>query len=134
MLVADRPPSGIESIDERLRSRFEGGLVVEVDTGVTVGDLVLVDADVPEPGADRLWGTSRDSSDIPPLEELEVGDREGLFSESAGTGVTTAAGAEASREAEVAVPAKRVGAWFPSHENVVLHWPEIHQLLQEELD
>jgi chromosomal replication initiator protein len=30
LLAADRPPSSIEGVDDRLRSRFEGGLVVEV--------------------------------------------------------------------------------------------------------
>ncbi len=30
-LTADRPPSEIEEIDDRLRSRFEGGLVLEVE-------------------------------------------------------------------------------------------------------
>ncbi len=30
MLAADRPPSQIDNIDDRLRSRFEGGLVVDV--------------------------------------------------------------------------------------------------------
>ncbi|MFW6200678.1 MAG: DnaA ATPase domain-containing protein, partial [Gemmatimonadota bacterium] len=31
MLAADRPPTGIANVDERLRSRFEGGLVIEVE-------------------------------------------------------------------------------------------------------
>jgi chromosomal replication initiation ATPase DnaA len=32
MFAADRPPSKIRAIDDRLRSRFEGGLVLEVET------------------------------------------------------------------------------------------------------
>ncbi|MEX0979688.1 MAG: DnaA/Hda family protein [Gemmatimonadota bacterium] len=35
LLAADRPPSAIENIDDRLRSRFEGGLVVELVPPVT---------------------------------------------------------------------------------------------------
>jgi hypothetical protein len=31
-------------------------------------------------------------------------------------------------------PPKKGGAWFPSPENVVLHWPRIEDLLIEELD
>ena len=42
MLVADRAPSSVESIDDRLRSRFEGGLVLEVTDGVAA-DLELVE-------------------------------------------------------------------------------------------
>jgi chromosomal replication initiator protein len=30
LLAADRPPSGVEGVDDRLRTRFEGGLVVEL--------------------------------------------------------------------------------------------------------
>ncbi len=37
LITADCPPSEIEKIDDRLRSRFEGGLVVEVD-GLEVTD------------------------------------------------------------------------------------------------
>lgn len=34
-LAADRPPAEIEGIDSRLRSRFEGGLVLEIEPGET---------------------------------------------------------------------------------------------------
>ncbi len=37
LLTADRPPSGIEGVDERLRSRFEGGLVIDLDAGMNAG-------------------------------------------------------------------------------------------------
>src|SRR5690606_5938568 len=43
MLVADRPPAALEGIDDRLRSRFEGGLVLELDGGTPGGDLILED-------------------------------------------------------------------------------------------
>jgi len=42
LIVADRPPSGIEEIDDRLRSRFEGGLVLEAPEGtITEGETDL---------------------------------------------------------------------------------------------
>lgn len=50
MLVGDRAPSGIENIDERLRSRFEGGLVLEVDAGTGAGELELVEMAESTPG------------------------------------------------------------------------------------
>ncbi len=56
LFAADRPPTGIEGIDERLRSRFEGGLVVEVE-----GDRMDPDAAerVPDPSAGLEGRTGR---------------------------------------------------------------------------
>lgn len=103
MLTADRPPSGIENIDERLRSRFEGGLVVEVE-GRSVPDgaglIELVSEEASEPEAADAWGGLADkvSTDlppdevdeisegpvIPPLNEIDMeGGRGGLFNDSA---------------------------------------------------
>lgn len=130
MLVADRAPVGIIGIDERLRSRFEGGLVVEVDAGAAGGDLELVDEseEAPEGG---LWG-GEEPAQVPPLEEIEVGDRAGLFP-APGSGAPSAPAAAAEPQ-PAPRPEKKTGAWFPSPENVVLHWPRIQDLLQEELD
>jgi len=193
-LIADRPPSGIDKIDERLRSRFEGGLVLEVDAGVGTGDLELVASPEPE-SKGGLWDLPNISAGpvVPPMDEFEVGERAGLFAAeparakpsrtapgasaargapggtatpaegrpaapparpAAGAGriqppATPAASAPAaakpvprgrpgaqppatpSRQAE---PPRRGGAWFPTAENVVIHWPKIEELLQEELD
>jgi chromosomal replication initiator protein len=151
MLAADRAPSGIAKIDERLRSRFEGGLVLELDAGTGEDDLHLVEAPEPERRL-GLWDvappTVASSAVIPPLEEIEIGDRAGLFlgspagSGAGGAGAAKTAGvmadggqapqvATAPRPAETA---RKGGAWFPSAENVVLVWPRIEDLLQEELD
>ena len=169
MLVADRAPSGIAKIDERLRSRFEGGLVVEVDAGGgTGGDLELVETPEPEarPG---LWEAppAKPQPVVPPLDQFEVGDRAGLFVAAAppepspapapaaprtapvseapakapartpearpGAASAGKAAAEASAPRTVDAPRKG-GSWFPSSENVVIHWPKIEELLQEELD
>lgn len=109
MLVADRPPEEIADIDVRLRSRFEGGLVLELTAGVAA-DFELV-----EPAAqlkeDRIF-----------VADLET---------------RAAKKAEAQRlepVLAVAEPPTKKGAWFPSPENVVLQWPRIEELLIEELD
>jgi len=34
----------------------------------------------------------------------------------------------------IAEPPTKGGAWFPSPENVVIHWPRIDELLIEELE
>ncbi len=82
LLAADRSPSGISRIDERLRSRFEGGLVLEVDVGSGSGELELVEVEEPAP-ATGLWDERPKSSGgdrvVPPLDEIEVGERAGLF-------------------------------------------------------
>lgn len=66
LLAADRPPSRVEGIDERLRSRFEGGLVVEVngsDLGPDAREWTLVDPP-PSPEDDPFWeGLSFDIGD-----------------------------------------------------------------------
>ncbi|MDA0328449.1 MAG: DnaA/Hda family protein [Gemmatimonadetes bacterium] len=109
MFVADRPPSAIEDIDDRLRSRFEGGLVLELSTGVA-GPFELIEPPEGEAPADSVF--------MPALVSAGSGDS-----------------ARASEPQPVAIePAKKGGAWFPGPENVVIHWPRMHELLIEELD
>jgi len=108
MLIADRAPSSIANIDERLRTRFEGGLVLEVKTG-TVAEPTLVEQ----------ASTKTEGIFVPDLE--------------ARGGRTEARGVKAEPVVPVAPPTKG-GAWFPSPENVVIHWPRIDELLIEELD
>jgi hypothetical protein len=122
LLVADRPPAEIPKIDERLRSRFEGGLVLEVEDGDDMGEIVLVDE-----GAGDSEGTLSLSGlglDDPPQGDESWGgkDLETLHE-----------GAASAGESTDELPRKG-GSWFPSAENVVLHWPRIQDFLQEELD
>ncbi len=122
LLVGDRPPAAIPKIDERLRSRFEGGLVLEVEDGDDLGEIVLVDAG---PGHEEATASLADLGlgDIPQGDESwGRGDRETLQEGADGGGEKTP---EAPRKG---------GSWFPSAENVVLHWPRIQDFLQEELD
>ncbi len=99
LLTADRPPSRIENIDERLRSRFEGGLVVEVEGRAMpdgagkvefVSEQGVDDGDADDWGglADKVsTGPQTDELDeasegpvIPPLDQIDMeGGRGGLF-------------------------------------------------------
>jgi chromosomal replication initiation ATPase DnaA len=111
MLVADRAPASVESIDDRLRSRFEGGLVLELTTGKTV-DLELVE---------RAAVKAEEGIFVPDLEsEPEEGGED----------------TRTMQPVPVAPPEQQSkgGAWFPGPENVVIHWPRIDELLIEELD
>ena len=110
MLVADRMPSTVESIDDRLRSRFEGGLVLELTAGDTA-DLELVE---------QAASKADDGIFVP---DLETEDRKGQ--ETRQMEPVSAALPE---------PPTKGGAWFPGPENVVIHWPRIEELLIEELD
>jgi hypothetical protein len=67
MLVADRAPGEIDDIDDRLRSRFEGGLVLEITSGDVV-DLQLVEP-AAAAGGDRIF--------VPDLEEKDSKGAEG---------------------------------------------------------
>ena len=130
LLVGDRSPSGITKIDERLRSRFEGGLVLEVDAGAGAGGLELLPTAPTEPRA-GLWDprAAGGTRVVPPLDEFDVGERAGLFPRQAPAAKSGTAAAAAK-----AVSASKGGAWFPSQENAVIHWPRMEELLQEELD
>jgi chromosomal replication initiation ATPase DnaA len=109
MFVADRTPSSIGDIDDRLRSRFEGGLVLEVTGGKAV-PLKLVEAVTDE---------RKDSIFVQAL-----GDEDG---EDSGADRTP-------QPVAVEAASKKGGAWFPGPENAVIHWPRFEELLIEELD
>ena len=141
MLVADRPPARIGEIDERLRSRFEGGLVLEVKAGTAAGDLNLVDSPAParEEGGWDIGSIAPTGGVIPPLEELETGEGAGLFLDRREPSTSEEgpgpAGSGAPSPETVSEAPKPAGAeWFPSREKVVLVWPRLDDLLQEELD
>jgi chromosomal replication initiation ATPase DnaA len=113
MFVADRPPSEISDIDERLRSRFEGGLVLEIATGKAV-PLVLVEAVAEEASDDAIF-----------VPDLEGGATTGAEKKRKGRAQPQPAPIEA---------AQKGGTWFPGPENVIIHWPRFEELLIEELD
>ncbi|MFQ5537403.1 MAG: DnaA ATPase domain-containing protein [Gemmatimonadota bacterium] len=158
LLAADRAPADIANIDERLRSRFEGGLVLEIEAGQGAEALELVEGSVPE---------AAPGPEIPPLEDIQVGDRAGLFvsggappqpppaapaapaaGKEGAAPAAPAAGSESVAQSaggvgpapgeKAAVGTAGAGAasrgWFPSPESVVIYWPRLEDLLQEELD
>jgi len=109
MFVADRPPSSIGDIDDRLRSRFEGGLMLEV-TGGIAGPLELLEVSKDE---------TRDTIFVPGLEDESEED---------------SSGDRKPQPVPVEAASKKGGAWFPGPENAVIHWPRFEELLIEELD
>jgi chromosomal replication initiation ATPase DnaA len=110
MFVADRPPAGVEDIDDRLRSRFEGGLVIELSVGEPA-PFTLVEPVAEEAPEDSVFVPALTEDDIP-----------------------GAVGRDSKPQPVPVESPKRGGAWFPSSENVVVHWPKLEALLIEELD
>lgn len=110
MFVANCAPHSIGEIDDRLRSRFEGGLVIEVEGGNTEPFELIEATQAEERGKD-------DSIFVPALND----ERDGV--EGAATPQPVAIEASA-----------KSGAWFPGPENAVIHWPRFEELLIEELD
>ncbi|MCH8810832.1 MAG: ATP-binding protein [Gemmatimonadetes bacterium] len=111
LIAADRAPSGIDNIDERLRTRFEMGLVVEAlgkNLPKGAGVLNLEEAPPEFIQDDDLWGgfmrTAVSDTVIPPIEEFETGDRAGLMP-TVDDSATEAAPAGKAAPAEKAAPA-----------------------------
>ncbi len=113
MFVADRAPASIAEIDDRLRSRFEGGLVLELAEGASV-PLTFVETE------EAAAGGSEDAIFVPDLDDDDDDD----------------GGGKGSRPQPVAIEAatQKGGTWFPGPENAVIHWPRFEELLIEELD
>ena len=122
LLTGNRPPARIDNIDDRLRSRFEGGLVLEVEAG-----------SLPE-GAETLELEEISLEEVPsPDQGWTAVGRESGSADGAGSG---------SPPEEIAVaPEPRRGEapsiddrWRPSPENVVWAWPRMEVRLVEELE
>ena len=128
LITADREPSGIAGIDDRLRSRFEMGLVVEVTPESLppgAAELNLEEAPPEYIQDEDLWsGFIRPKTGagvVPPLDEIEVGDRGGMILME-----PEVAAAEPEVVTPEAVPTVDPGSpWRPSRENVVWDWPVI---------
>lgn len=139
VLAADRPPSALEGVEDRLRSRFEGGLVV--DLGHTP------EADSEATG--RQAGSRRSSEGASPAPPEPEGGEDVLASLRAFAGVSVESGGGARRGVEAAgegpeddmiVQARsdeaRSGeaageAWYPQPENVVWRWPRLEDRIVE---
>jgi hypothetical protein len=160
--VADRPyRPQIGKIDDRLRSRFEGGLVFELNSGTPGSDLILEDqrisidtaSFVPDLQLDGVLGGAVGGSDASAAATAAPADSEapdaGALPESAPVATSTKPKRapapprqprkESSARAAMPEPAppaepRKGGAWFPSRENAVIYWPRAVDLLIEELD
>jgi chromosomal replication initiation ATPase DnaA len=153
MVTADRPPSEVDNIDDRLRTRFEAGLVVEVS--VKPSDLPLELLESPEvPDV-----SPRDSEDIA-AQDLEWirsftpaaagASTAGASTAGASTAGASTTGALTARtgsaekgggiEAVIAATAVKPdsarpqGMWAPSVENVVWEWPKLEDRIVKDPD
>jgi chromosomal replication initiator protein len=131
LFAANRPPAEIEGIDERLRSRFEGGLVLEVDTQAPLlgTPIVLVDpsTEAPaQPTEQDIWaGTEKEkkeSSAIPPLDQL-VGQSGMIVAKE-----------EKKAPAPPPAPEAPGRSWIASGEKVVWNWPALEDRLVEDFE
>lgn len=121
MIVADRPPSGIGGIDDRLRSRFEGGLVLEV-SGVEAPP-GAADLTLHEPGAP---GAAAAPEPAPATEPAAPAPQP-----------AAPAGGEAAGPSTPAVGETAEGGgrgWVPTREKVVWFWPQMQDRLVEDLE
>jgi chromosomal replication initiation ATPase DnaA len=138
LLAADRPPSAMTGIDTRLRSRFEGGLVLQVTAeGLPplADDLTLQETPVPaRPAAEEEWTAAE-----PVQPKAAEPPRRGKAKEAAAKprpATPAASVAEAAQAVRGATPAlaRNDGPWVPSHEEAVWIWPRPGERITEELD
>jgi chromosomal replication initiator protein len=159
LLAGDRPPSAIQGVDDRLRSRFEGGLVVELGRG-REGDPPTADvlpaepasagegapapppteASAPAVGVGEGRGPSEGAPGaIPPSrrgEDVLVSLRALVGLDAVGGGV---GGGDPVDEAFRVEPGEGregseegKGGWFPSPEKVVWNWPRPEDRIVDE--
>jgi chromosomal replication initiation ATPase DnaA len=132
MIASDRPPSAIEGIDDRLRSRFEGGLVLQVTShglAAGAGDIVLED----DPAERRDW---KEPAPLPAGEKpVRAGPATAQREAAADTAPASASGAVAPAPSVAPSPAEAVAErWVPTPENVVWTWPRLDERLVDELE
>ena len=156
MIAADRVPSGIKDIDERLRTRFEMGLVVEAPgKGLPqgAGELNLQEAPSEYMEDEDLWGgfmrPKVPDAVLPPVEDSELGEGAGSVRSGDEAEPGPASTEAPARKAE---PAEAVGAagvagavgaagvgelpgpgsvWKPSTGNVVWDWQAVEERIVE---
>lgn len=150
-LAADRPAAALQGIDERLRSRFQGGLVLDLGAEPSPPAAGIhprsTDGSVPDPRDGEVEGNraeaERTASDI--LRELDGalaagrasplpgGDtgpssREGVVSSVA----ASAAPAPPLPDAEASPGSPEPAAvWMPPSDRVVWRWPRIEDRISE---
>jgi chromosomal replication initiation ATPase DnaA len=161
VLAADRAPSRVEGVDDRLLSRFEGGLVVELGPGSgspraargaaegvrapNTTEREVVSASGPGPAG----GPGENSGGAPGSAPQSGPEREGAPASSSPAvddlaavreiaGVTRGRPREGRRkegEEELVVaapPPSGASEWFPARDKVVWDWPVLDDLLVDE--
>jgi chromosomal replication initiator protein len=140
LLAADRPPSEIRGIDERLQSRFEGGLVVELEGEPVPAELAsppspVAPAAAPAVAAASPEGPSPAAAREPVPEAVPVDDLSalralaGVGRAGAVAGRTRPAGADGEGDDGADIEAT---PWRADPERVVLTWPTIEDRIIEE--
>lgn len=157
-LACDRPPSAIGGVDDRLRSRFEGGLVLDLGKGrlpersrsPSPADVVgagSVDGSRRSPAAPESSTSSAAQAPLPgavrnsphPEPASEEGDDLAVLRELAGVGRIGgepehdrggSAGAQAEGDGASGSAAADLG-WTPSRERVVWDWPSVEDRIVE---
>ncbi len=107
-LSAACPPSGIDAISERLQSRFEGGLVLELELVEGARSLEELQTAAAAPVAQLGWASAHS-----PTED-----------EGAAAAVASGPGP---------APGAPLGDWMPTPESVLWEWPRIEDRVTEEL-
>jgi hypothetical protein len=113
--ASDRPPGRIEGIDERLRSRFEGGLVLQLTATTLPKGASEIVVEEGTPVAPAGW------EDVP---VTEVGVE----------AMVAAPPDDASLAAYVAGGEPATVKWLPSPESVVWTWPRLDERIVDELE
>lgn len=145
LLAADRSPNAIQRIDERLRSRFEGGLVIELE-GAPLPKEAEVVAGPRKEATESPAGAGAGVSSAPASQataEAEKSppedDGEGPMDEVKELLELVGVGRAEARSA--AAPTARTGGatgsseggpWRPSREKVVWDWPTVADRIMEE--
>lgn len=132
MVSADRPPSDISALDDRLRARLEGGLVIEVPVVST--DL---SPELQTALAEQVVGEAEPDPE-PKKKDVAVEDREWIKSfrtqtprDGTGGGSGESEGGFLDVLAQGVVATTPEEPWNPSPEKVVWDWPRLEDRLAE---
>jgi chromosomal replication initiation ATPase DnaA len=156
LLAADRPPSSMSGIDTRLRSRFEGGLVLQVTAeglAPQADDLTLQEGapvkpvaeawqppaePAPQPRAAQPKAAQPKAAQPQPARQPRPAEParrpEPAPAQRAAAAAPAAAGAAPQPARGAPAAARHEGGWVPSHEEAVWAWPRPGERITEELD
>jgi chromosomal replication initiator protein DnaA len=141
VLSADRHPKDLEGLEERLRSRFEGGVVVGmappdriVREKLYAGHLRELDTREPE----KLWSYLAERPTESVRETIETAYRLRAAAAAAGLPLSiefarTELGRSTPARVQRATPAEHLDAFFLDEEKVVWRWPNAGARLIEDL-